>query len=444
MPKLGQTEHLVAASMAAFGAAVELSTSPSVEKVTVYSRYYATALGLIQRTISGPDNQSIVLIVGCLLLAASEVVVGQEVPALHHLQGMLLVLQRRQSSRFLVDGNEKADTLPSFDVTDDLDFAGAIVDIGTASYALGLHPRLRNVQPLPSVRLTEKTSLNEILIVQTLHSAYTFQSNHFEWRYVPDDLMPSGAFVKQNRVCTELFQRIQEIGQAIESGDPAGAVRARTLRAQCTACLVYVQNLFEPRETSYDRFRSSFKSVVEDAETVLAELPTQSDSYPRFSLDLGVAQPLFLTCIKCRDARIRLKAIGLLRLTGREGAFDGRRLAAISQRAMVLEHDDSSLLISDAEDQQLKSVSESDRLHYADSGIPQCGGKMAMGVQGYFGRCKDVDQMMQANTATEYKDERHWDRWNEYIPLSFGRDSPVTIIRRTPEPPNLGRVHGRK
>ena len=425
MPTLGQTDHLVAAAMAAFGASAETYSFPNSQNMTVYARYYANALHLIKESISDPKSSSLVLMLGCLLLASSEVVMGQEWPALYHLQGTLQVLQRRQlfkSQNGTIE--EQPDGDSQFALQDDLDYAGAIVDLGVATYALGRNPRLprlTNSQKQPVLNQGDQSSLNELRVVQTLHTSYAFASNHFHWRYAPQRFTPSEAFVTQNQICAELFQRIQEITQTISAKELPHLTRAHILRAQCSACLVYLQNLFEPRETSYDRFLASFKSIVEDAEIVLHNIPDQSRVHFKFSLDLGVVQPLFFTTIKCRDLRTRLRAISLLRKTGREGAFDGQRVAVVARRAVELEIGYLDTLEQNPETRHTSSVPERMRLHGANSAMPDSLEAMATDVLAYFSRCNDVEDMMQATTAEEYKEERHWENWDEYLPFPTER-----------------------
>lgn len=190
------------------------------------------------------------------------------------------------------------------------------------------------------------------------------------------------------------------------------------LRTQCSACLIYCQNLLNPFETSYDGFLASFISIVSDAEAVLEQQPTPSTGDFKISLDLGVAQPLHFTAIKCRDPHTRLKAITLLTKVGREGAFDGPRFAVLAHRAAEIENSNSDL----PTELSASSVPDSARLSYADIELEPSPDGMTLGVRGFFGRCRDIDGMLRAaevdGNEKANEEERWWEKWREYFPYS--------------------------
>lgn len=221
IPMLGQTDRLVSASMAALGASIEVTSFLSRHKLIVYAKFYANALDVVQQYLVEAANPSTTLIVACLLLAVCEITMGQELAALSHIQGTLLLLQRRQISMTPnVCAGQNSWVHCQFALNDSLDFAGAVIDIGTASYALSLNPRLHLVTGARKQHCSSwagEQSCNERRILQTLHSSYAFASQHFQWRYPPDKFVPTEAFIAQNRLCAALFHCIQELGSIIDS-----------------------------------------------------------------------------------------------------------------------------------------------------------------------------------------------------------------------------------
>ena len=407
--------------MAACGAAVEASLAPSTSGEVMYSRMYGFALRNIQQNIVESTKSSSALVAACLLLAISEVLIGQELAALSHLQGMLLLLQQRQESKVnRLNTGSCLSSETSFVLDEDIDIAGAILDIGTASYALGIQPRL------PS--LTEKLSNDHSLrpndfsyverrVLKTLHSSYAFASTHNRWRYVPNKFVPKDTFIGQSQICADLFQRIQEVGLLAAELDTAQVLRALILRAQCSVCLIYLQRLLEPLETGYDRFQASFRSAVEDAKIVMNTRPVQTHSYIDCSLDLGVIQPLYFTAIKCRDLVTRLEAVKLLQMTGREGPFDGKKFSLLARRIVELETRicNPSDINGNVVEQQL--IPESMRVHGAGIDVTHSPGMFATTISASFSRCRDVESLLDADSPNEYEDPCHWELWDELLPL---------------------------
>ena len=421
IPQLGYLDTLVGTSMAALGAAINACLVVSPSGAIVYSRHCASALRSIQHAVESSVQSPIALLAACLLLSVSEILMDQELSALSHLQGMLLVLRQRQ--RKMMDSSPLGpcpDNEVHFVMKDEVDVAGAILDISTASYALGLELRLptlaTNKVQDSDTALNDNATTIEHRTLTTLHSSYAFASKHYHWRYVPHKFVPRKGFVNQNYVCTELFQRIQEIGAAIPKLDHTQISRAYILRAQCSTCLIYCQNLLEPREMGYDRFWNSFSTIVEDAEIVLQNQSSVLQDYFNISLDLGVIQPLYFTAIKCRDLKTRTEAVELLKRSGRDGPFDGKRLAIVAQRALELEINTVNGMSNDGEGGVSSVVPEKHRIHGAGFDTTQFPGMTSMGVPASFSRCRDMQALLEANSPDDHKEPKYWERWDELLP----------------------------
>lgn len=90
-------------------------------------------------------------------------------------------------------------------------------------------------------------------------------------------------------------------------------------------------------ETIFDQFEVDFESIVHIGKLYAQMSPHRfGHNLPRF--DMGIIPPLYLTASRCRNPRIRRAALLLLRSsTGREGIWDGRLMALLAERIMVLE-----------------------------------------------------------------------------------------------------------
>lgn len=101
-------------------------------------------------------------------------------------------------------------------------------------------------------------------------------------------------------------------------------------------------------ETVFDLHHSEFTSMVERAEKICRlRLEVLKQFFPaghhipkvRFSADMGVIPPLYFVALKCRDLKLRNRAIAQLRdVPHREGVWDGVLASKIAQRVADLEY----------------------------------------------------------------------------------------------------------
>ncbi|MCJ1258184.1 hypothetical protein MMC24_006015 [Lignoscripta atroalba] len=158
-----------------------------------------------------------------------------------------------------------------------------------------------------------------------------------------------GAVTQRDR----LLHRLQEWLQAFEkfwqnlppSTNPSDAQRTALLRLHhrlvhvklsvCLSCGV---------ETSYDHFTADFEAIISSAADLLGvgnattTGPAPPPRLPKFSLDIGLIQPLYFTAIKCRVPHLRRRALSALSSTPhREGMWDAALLATVAARIIQLE-----------------------------------------------------------------------------------------------------------
>lgn len=430
LPQLGQSEELVFSAMAVLGNALEPYHEKGTAELACTMRQYGFALQLVQKAINSEMTSMVPLVAACLLLALTDILTGREQAALSHLQGSLALLQRRQQGQQARKGLRKIRTVSDRDIQDaegnfvledEMDAAGAILDVSTASYALGLPPRL------PKLLVTNTDTLRsrhqdfaivEHRTVENLHASYNFASRYFQWKYVAARYVPSEAFVDQTKHIIKLSQCIEDLHLVLDKySDRPDVLRANALMAQCLSCKIYLSALLNPYETAYDSFNSSFRSIVTNAKEFVSQGKcARVLAIPQISLDLGIVQPLFFTAVKCRDSQIRKEAVEMLRRAGREGPFDGKRHAIVAQRAIVIE--ESTLSFNQgANDLHAKVVPERSRLHGAgpdaNQSIPPK--TSTQGLLAWFSICKDVELMVDATSPEAYRDERYWVSWHEFI-----------------------------
>lgn len=120
-----------------------------------------------------------------------------------------------------------------------------------------------------------------------------------------------------------------------------------TMNIAAVASRICSSGVLTGLETRYDVNIKQFRQVVEQCALLLAMQEVENAKYDRrsqtgpsfvFSFELGVITPLSLTCIKCRDPRIRRDALDLLcKYPRREGVWDSVITAALSRWAISME-----------------------------------------------------------------------------------------------------------
>ena len=91
------------------------------------------------------------------------------------------------------------------------------------------------------------------------------------------------------------------------------------------------------KETIWDKYFPQYKRSVELAEAILE---SSGNSHPYFCLEMNYVAPLYAVAHKCRDPKIRRKAVAVLYSSSRqEGIWDSIMAARVAERLIQLEED---------------------------------------------------------------------------------------------------------
>ena len=106
--------------------------------------------------------------------------------------------------------------------------------------------------------------------------------------------------------------------------------------------LIKVSTFLNQSEMKYDSHLKHFEAIIEQADTALNPRPSisSSNSNPEkydFTVEMSVIHPLYFTAIKCRSPSLRRKAVALLRKSGKEGVWDGHIMARIAEHVIFFE-----------------------------------------------------------------------------------------------------------
>ena len=430
IPRLNCTIPAIASALGALGAALEASNLfhiPSFSAGAMAIIRYGNAIRQIQEEIARQQEATEVLLLACLLLAFVEIVQWREENALTHLLGALDLLRlRRRPTLFTSparssDCDAKAENYgdTSFFPQDELDLLFVQLDVQTASYALGLPPRLPaiNLGHLLDKRHQGGLSLEAI---RAVHSSYRIAAAVSEYKYVAPDLVPRSVAFEQARQIAELHACLGRLKRSITSeridvASPNSAdlplKQVLILRCQCLASIIYLSMVSNAYECGYDTYAAYFHQIINDARVTICSQPEPYTAMERFSVGLGVLQPLFLTATKFRDPVLRRQAITLLSRSGREGPYHGRLLAAVASCAVDVE--EASVERGNCGLSGFTDVVETSRLHGIGMGIEQLGNKGGAKANIILSRCRDVDNMLQG--VTRWEDESNWDIWENEV-----------------------------
>ncbi|KAF2228485.1 hypothetical protein EV356DRAFT_457727 [Viridothelium virens] len=125
------------------------------------------------------------------------------------------------------------------------------------------------------------------------------------------------------------------------------AVETQATRLLQARCLVFLdmfsaanltnEMIWDEHLDLYSRITDLATQIIEDP---MYNCKMNGKTVPVFSIDSGVAGPLFHVVRRCRDPQIRRKAITLWRATPRqEGVWDGLLALKVAERMMQLEED---------------------------------------------------------------------------------------------------------
>lgn len=104
------------------------------------------------------------------------------------------------------------------------------------------------------------------------------------------------------------------------------------------ALFITLQICLSSTQTDTDAYIPNFRNIVEQSEIALDATARLDGTQPPYTFELSIGLPLWLTCFRCREPRIRRTAFALLRLSPRVlGFYPTRSAATFGEQVMVLE-----------------------------------------------------------------------------------------------------------
>lgn len=115
----------------------------------------------------------------------------------------------------------------------------------------------------------------------------------------------------------------------------SNTIPTKTIMTQYLAARIELSMIIYTEELAYDDFTEMYNEINDRAANIIAN-PNYLHSVGSF----GIIQPLWLVANKCRDWKIRNRAINLLNKSGGQGLWTGRSMAAGAEWVAEKEHID--------------------------------------------------------------------------------------------------------
>ncbi|KAG9229692.1 hypothetical protein BJ875DRAFT_546762 [Amylocarpus encephaloides] len=302
--------------------------------------YYHSALKLLNKRLDGTFYSQKLAMIGSILFMIFEMCRGQEEYALRHLHGGLGI------ARDVV--SKTPHILSSPGIFRDLLLAFSHLD-SHACVLKGEHTRCK--AEFPSLQVVPDTfdkvsaaCVNLYDISAGLHQLIRFHNEEdstLPYSPVPAALdarvkLIQGNYQKWRRVFQDYQDRVANITNRDEKEIKSDEYEINILLLHWESVWVHISTLCYRDELSYDAFSREFTSILDRADKVFVSRCFQSPG--QLWLGLGITQPLHFVATKCRSRAIRLRAMKLLNLTGKEGAWNGFAMSAASWWISEREH----------------------------------------------------------------------------------------------------------
>lgn len=343
------------------------------DKVVQFSLFqFNKAISLLHKRLQDtPDRETgRVLLLCCILFISIEILRGHYGTAMLHLyNGRNILYNHLAHSRYVGREDTLVLSSTSQSVEDELVEIFARLDIQSTNFGLNA-PRFRLI--------TENLSTSKEAQIPHSFSGLREARQHFDMianaihRFLTMSADPEfhnpanpSAVAQQTDLLTKLqgwSQAFEKLLPRLSTGPAQHPDSNATLRETKTALLLRLHHTFLRVklsvglacgvETTYDKFIADFNVIVSLAEDLIG-IGRQTGSgspplplpLPTFFLDVGLIQPVYFTAIKCRNPKLRRRALAVLSShPHREGMWDATLLATIAARIIQLEEVAASTL----------------------------------------------------------------------------------------------------
>lgn len=310
-------------------------------------RYYRKAIVTLNQRLENCSMSWELAILSSLIFLALELLLGHDVVAFMHLKSGFRMLKaiRDRFSQYSVDGKIIATTSSACALSGnlhDLVNAFARLDVQAATFERAYKPNNFRTITLPdrfTSILQARDALNSILAAMYSLLQHNRELIKKTLPYIP---LPAKTAIEVEQIKTllnhwsDLFTPFSKQNQV----SPKQQMSIDVLVIHRTAAWIHISTFFNQDQLSCDFYYSSFKHIVDFAQKVNGiDEEDNKTSRLRFSLDVGLIQPLLYVATHCRDPSLRRQAIKIMNGLGREGLYDGLSSVAVAKWVVKMEED---------------------------------------------------------------------------------------------------------
>jgi hypothetical protein len=296
-------------------------------------KHYNAAISRLSNRISHDDASRDVVLVSCILFVCIENMLGNVAAAITHVHsGMSLIRSWTTKDHPTQSSTLLEDTLsPVFD------------NFNQHSFIYG-----RVAPPKPQVFIHQKDEPEKF---KDLHEAHTslqiFKNNAhamaIPFRFKPPN--PDAAWWAERKAEFEEVKRqiprwLSAFDQLVETSifDEDNKRAASYLRNQLSLATTWINHNVITTELGYDSFLAIYTSVVDVAEKSLGKDYTEDPM--TCSIQVHDLSALYLAALKCRNPKVRRKAVDVMkRCPRRQGFWDSKLVIWIVERVIKFEEE---------------------------------------------------------------------------------------------------------
>lgn len=295
---------------------------------------YNSAIRILRQHIAADERNLQIAVLGCLLFLSIEIFQGRDDSAVAHIRNGEALLKEIPSSTYIGSGSDGFDELVTTFAR--LSFHG-LSFLGLVSTS---HTPLCSVRPrfhsIPEAVLDLNAITKNIMLFLRRHGYDELKT--LPERPPPDAILTGLVqFQALLRTWEQVFTSF--ISDEISSVDKDKSM-VNMLRIHHHLLRIYISTHFFHDQLIFDQYYALFKDMVDMMVDVVEHggIAHPVTRGPCFVPNITMIQPMFFVACKCRDAKLRRRAINLMKqISGGQGIYTGRTVSLVASWVMETE-----------------------------------------------------------------------------------------------------------
>ncbi|KAE8423100.1 hypothetical protein BDV36DRAFT_154859 [Aspergillus pseudocaelatus] len=303
--------------------------------------WYSRSVSAIRQRIERGSIDTFVGLITCILFISIEAIQGNEQEALQlYGQGVHLIRTLRAQIACGIVSTTKASFLEDAIVP-------IFVRLGAIALTIAHLPVSGLLLDNDSVLVQEFVSLKpareaiarlstEIQLLERtcIEHRHESRSSHIHPELMHRQIILSAKLNDWHTAFTILIEGLQTKGVLSPQQVGTGAL----LLAYYEMSFVILATCVSPSHMIYDAYIPNFQNIVEQSSIAINALAQSDGSQPPFTFEINAGFPLWFTCLRCREPKIRRMALALFRRGPQvQGFYNSAGAAALGESVMMLE-----------------------------------------------------------------------------------------------------------